>query len=289
MTGPDATGRYTIVPNAPVLLGPSNPAAANPSNRPTFCTLQMTILNVGRVPTVDVDVNPGVQTFRAVDATIIPAPDPGPAPGHPGPHRHLLQHRPGHRRSRGRRPSTPSPPPGRRRHPGAAGIARPPTRPPSPGSSPEGWTPRATVTFRLLQNPNADCSTGTVVSGPTVVAIDAGHGYRHHPAHRAARRRHLQLGGHLLGRRQLPPIAAPVGCNDPDERFIVAIPPQIQVEKTANPLTLPEPGGNFTYTIVVTNPSPTVPITITSLTDNVYGNLPPPAAPAPPPSAPCWR
>ncbi|MCA1683979.1 MAG: hypothetical protein LC708_02475, partial [Actinobacteria bacterium] len=50
------------------------------------------------------------------------------------------------------------------------------------------------------------------------------------------------------------------------------VPPTVQVEKTADPLSLPEPGGRFTFKVVVTNTS-NEPVTITSLTDNVYGNL----------------
>ena len=49
--------------------------------------------------------------------------------------------------------------------------------------------------------------------------------------------------------------------------------PQIAVTKAANPLSLPEPGGTFTFTVTVSNPSPTVPVKITSLVDNIYGNL----------------
>ena len=48
--------------------------------------------------------------------------------------------------------------------------------------------------------------------------------------------------------------------------------PVIQVDKTATPLTMPEPGGDFTFDIVVTNLS-NQPVTIISLTDDQYGNV----------------
>ena len=48
--------------------------------------------------------------------------------------------------------------------------------------------------------------------------------------------------------------------------------PTIAVDKSANPTSLPEPGGNVEFTVVVTNNS-FEPVTLTSLKDNVYGNL----------------
>ena len=51
----------------------------------------------------------------------------------------------------------------------------------------------------------------------------------------------------------------------PAERFaVVQFPPSVAVTKTANPLTRPEPGGTFTYTVVVTNTSMVEPLTINS-------------------------
>ena len=54
---------------------------------------------------------------------------------------------------------------------------------------------------------------------------------------------------------------------------LTGVPPTVQVVKTATPLSLPEPGGQFTFNVVVTNTSATESITITALTDDVYGNL----------------
>ena len=47
---------------------------------------------------------------------------------------------------------------------------------------------------------------------------------------------------------------------------------QIHVVKTASPAARPEPGGAFTFTLVVSNPGE-VAIVITSLVDDIYGNL----------------
>lgn len=49
--------------------------------------------------------------------------------------------------------------------------------------------------------------------------------------------------------------------------------PTVTVENTPTPLSRPEPGGEFTFTVSVTNTSPEQ-VTITALTDDVYGNVP---------------
>ena len=43
--------------------------------------------------------------------------------------------------------------------------------------------------------------------------------------------------------------------------------------KTADPISLPEPGGNATFAVTVQNTSVADSVTISSLTDNVYGDL----------------
>lgn len=48
--------------------------------------------------------------------------------------------------------------------------------------------------------------------------------------------------------------------------------PSITVSKTASPTSRPAPGGSFTFTVTVHNTS-TEAVTLTSLTDNVYGDL----------------
>ena len=50
-------------------------------------------------------------------------------------------------------------------------------------------------------------------------------------------------------------------------------PSSISVTKTATPTSLPEPGGNATFDVKVENTSATDSVTISSLTDDVYGNL----------------
>ena len=66
---------------------------------------------------------------------------------------------------------------------------------------------------------------------------------------------------------------AGVEVNDDDDAVVTLTPaPTIQVDKTATPLSLPEPGGDFRFNVVVTNNSTEV-LTITSLTDDVYGNI----------------
>ena len=54
---------------------------------------------------------------------------------------------------------------------------------------------------------------------------------------------------------------------------VTDVAPTITVDKTADPVSLPEPGGTFTFKVVVTNTSPDETVTITSLTDDIYGNL----------------
>ena len=49
--------------------------------------------------------------------------------------------------------------------------------------------------------------------------------------------------------------------------------PALTVIKTANPTSLPEPGGNVTFTVQVINASPSGDITITDLQDNPYGDI----------------
>ncbi len=60
--------------------------------------------------------------------------------------------------------------------------------------------------------------------------------------------------------------------HDEDTVPVLAVLPTIVVDKTASPLTRPEPGGAFTFNVVVTNTSIN-PVTITTLTDDIYGNI----------------
>ena len=71
--------------------------------------------------------------------------------------------------------------------------------------------------------------------------------------------------------RATNPAGVEVNDNDDATVSLTAV-PTIAVNKTATPLTRPEPGGDFTFNVVVTNTSTEV-LTITSLTDDVYGNI----------------
>jgi uncharacterized repeat protein (TIGR01451 family)/fimbrial isopeptide formation D2 family protein len=64
---------------------------------------------------------------------------------------------------------------------------------------------------------------------------------------------------------------APPDVYDTDTAFVDVL-PTIAVTKTANPVTLPEPGGAVTFAVRVDNTSAET-ITLTSLNDDVYGNL----------------
>ena len=72
------------------------------------------------------------------------------------------------------------------------------------------------------------------------------------------------------GDANYPSVTSP--CGAPNEVSVVTPVPTIEVVKTVTPLTLPEPGGDFTFNVVVTNTSAEV-LTITSLTDDIYGDL----------------
>ncbi|MCA1693126.1 MAG: Ig-like domain repeat protein, partial [Actinobacteria bacterium] len=61
-------------------------------------------------------------------------------------------------------------------------------------------------------------------------------------------------------------------CGAPNEVSVVTVQPTVNITKTPDPNSRPEPGGDFTYTVVVTNTSTEV-LTIQTLTDSVYGNL----------------
>ena len=65
----------------------------------------------------------------------------------------------------------------------------------------------------------------------------------------------------------------PVSAHDDATVTITDVPSSITVTKPANPTSLPEPGGNATFSVVVENTSAADSVTITSLTDDVYGNL----------------
>ena len=65
----------------------------------------------------------------------------------------------------------------------------------------------------------------------------------------------------------------PVSDHDDATVTITDVAAAIEVTKTANPTSLPEPGGNATFDVKVENLSAVDSVTISSLSDNVYGNL----------------
>ena len=68
-------------------------------------------------------------------------------------------------------------------------------------------------------------------------------------------------------------------ATDADDAMVTIVPaPDIAIVKSVTPPSLPEPGGAFTYDLVITNPGP-IDIVITSLDDDVYGDLGDPTNP----------
>ena len=65
----------------------------------------------------------------------------------------------------------------------------------------------------------------------------------------------------------------PVEASDDATVTITDVPSSIEVTKTADPTELHEPGGEVVFTVVVENTSQVDTVTITSLTDDVYGDL----------------
>ncbi|MFT3892850.1 MAG: hypothetical protein QM730_14555 [Anaerolineales bacterium] len=57
------------------------------------------------------------------------------------------------------------------------------------------------------------------------------------------------------------------GDTDSETVIVADVPPSVNIVKTASPLSLPEPGGVFTFTLTITNES-VEEVTITSLTDD---------------------
>ncbi len=63
---------------------------------------------------------------------------------------------------------------------------------------------------------------------------------------------------------------------DKDDALVMFIDakPSIEVEKTANPVTVPEPGAPVTFTVKIINPAGAAePVEIVSLIDDIYGDL----------------
>jgi hypothetical protein len=78
----------------------------------------------------------------------------------------------------------------------------------------------------------------------------------------------VQVNGRLLAQNG----AVTLDTNAVHKPRCAAAAPTITVTKTASPTSRPAPGGSFDFTVTVTNTS-TGPVTLTSLTDNIYGDL----------------
>ncbi|KPK95110.1 MAG: hypothetical protein AMJ88_02085 [Anaerolineae bacterium SM23_ 63] len=65
----------------------------------------------------------------------------------------------------------------------------------------------------------------------------------------------------------------PVSDDDDATVTITDVPSSILVTKTANPTSLPEPGGNVDFTVRVDNTSAVDTVTISSLIDDIHGDL----------------
>ncbi len=71
-----------------------------------------------------------------------------------------------------------------------------------------------------------------------------------------------------------PPLSeTPIGATDPSHYIGYDPDPTIVVKKSASQTALPWPGGMVTFTVVVTNTSINDVVTLTELTDSIYGNL----------------
>jgi hypothetical protein len=137
----------------------------------------------------------------------------------------------------------------------------------APAGSP---TPTGTVTFTAFGPNDPTCSGNTaftaaarpLAGGPPTATATSG------PFTPAAPGTYNWIAAYS-GDANYSPITS--ACADQNESSVVTG-PTITVDKTASPLSLPQPGGTFTFAVAVTNNS-TESLVLTSLTDNIYGNL----------------
>lgn len=132
-----------------------------------------------------------------------------------------------------------------------------------------GAEPSGTITFDLFGPDDEDCSGPPLAS--STHPVDGAGAYSSSATTPAA------AGGYrFVARYSGDADNRPVSgtCGDPSESVAVsaAEPPGIRVLKTATPLSRPEPGGTFSFELAITNTS-AVPLTLTALTDDVYGDV----------------
>ncbi|MCA1683937.1 MAG: hypothetical protein LC708_02255, partial [Actinobacteria bacterium] len=130
-----------------------------------------------------------------------------------------------------------------------------------------GFNPTGTLTFSLFGPDNASC-TGTPIF-TSVRPVNGPGAYTSGSFTPTAPGTYRWIAAYSGDVNNAP---AATACAEPLEQVVVSPLPTIQVVKTANPESLPVPGGTFTFDVVVTNTS-TVALTITSLTDNIYGDI----------------
>jgi hypothetical protein len=66
---------------------------------------------------------------------------------------------------------------------------------------------------------------------------------------------------------------SPVSASDSASVSVNDVPSNIELIKTANPISVEEPGGSVTYSFKITNTSTVDRVTINSLTDDILGDL----------------
>ncbi|MGH9125183.1 MAG: beta strand repeat-containing protein [Acidimicrobiales bacterium] len=130
-------------------------------------------------------------------------------------------------------------------------------------------TPTGTITYNLFGPNNATCTGAPAFT--TTVNVNGSGMYTSASFTPTAAGTYEWVDTYSGDATTAP--AGPTPCNDAAESVVVLPTPQIAVTKAANPTSEPEPGGNFTFTVTVSNPSTVDPVMITSLVDNIYGNL----------------
>ncbi|MCA1683694.1 MAG: hypothetical protein LC708_00980, partial [Actinobacteria bacterium] len=130
-----------------------------------------------------------------------------------------------------------------------------------------GLNPTGSMTFRLFGPDDTTCS-GTPASTSTVPVNGSG-SYPSASFTATTPGTYRWVAAYSGDPNNAPAVTA---CGDPLAQVVATPRPVIVVDKTATPESRPAPGGTFTFNVVVTNAS-AVPLTITSLTDDVYGDV----------------
>jgi hypothetical protein len=128
--------------------------------------------------------------------------------------------------------------------------------------------PTGTITFSLFGPNNANCTGTAIFTSP--VTVNGSGNFTSGSFTTSIPGTYQWVAAYSGNANNLAETDA---CGATGESTTVFPKPQISVSKSASPLTQPAPSGNFTFTVQVSNPSTIDPITITSLTDDVYGNL----------------